>query len=267
MLTWCKETKRIYYFVLCPAFLIAFAISLFRKNDVLTIVSVILYVSFLALLIALVYKIMLDVNRSFKNELDIRKFLDFYESVVKDKSDKNSKLMAKANLVTGYLACGELGKAFDVYNRTPYSQTLSKKAELLTAYLLGYTECLLTGGYLNNIENNFSELDELLEKVNPKNLHNFKISVDLLKFQYIYQSGNYDKIEELYADLSGRIYSVYQKIKLNYWCGVYYNKIGKIQEALGKFEFVAENGKETIFAKKAKDFLKLYKSDDHIIEP
>ena len=255
MLTWCKETKRIYYFVLCPAFLIAFAISLFRKNDVLTIVSVILYVSFLALLIALVYKTMLDVNLSFKNELDIKKFLDFYENAAKGKLYKNGMLLVKTNLITGYLACGELGKAFDIYNKNPYSPTMSKKTELLFVYLLGYTECLLTGGYLDSVEKNFDELDELLGKVNPKNLNNFKISVDLLRFQYLCQSGNYDGLEEMYEDLSGRVDSAYRKIKLNYWCGVYYNKTDRREEAQDKFRFVAENGKETIFAKRAKEIM------------
>lgn len=261
MLTWHKETKRIYNFVLCPAFLIVFAIGVFRNNDVLTIVSVILYVFFLVLLTALVYKTMLNVNSSFKNELDIKKFLDFYENAAKGKLYKNGMLLVKTNLVTGYLACGELGKAFDIYNKNPYSPTMSQKTELLFVYLLGYTECLLTGGYFSNIENYFTELNALLGKVNLKNLHNYKISVDLLRFQYLCQSGNYDGIEALYADLSERVDSVYRKIKLNYWCGVYYNKTDRREKALDKFRFVAENGKETIFAKRAKKLLEVQSGD------
>ena len=262
MLTWYKETKRIYNFVLCPAFLIVFAIGLFTNNDVLTIVSVILYVFFLVLLTALVYKTMLDVNNSFKNELDIKKFLDFYENAAKGKLYKNGMLLVKTNLVTGYLACGEIGKVFDIYNKKPYTRAMSKKAEPLMAYLLGYTECLLTGRCLDNIEKYFCELDDLLGKVNPKNMQHYKTSVDLLRFQYLCQSGNYEGLEELYVDLSERIDSVYRKIKINYWCGVYYHKTGKYEDALDKFKFVSENGKETIFAKKAKEFRNLYKSDD-----
>ena len=255
MLTWCKETKRIYYFVLCPAYLITLFIGLVKDNNVLIIASAILYIFFLVLLSAVAYKKMLDVNRSFKNELDIKTLLEFYENAVKGRSGKNSMLLARTNLMTGYLACGELGQAFDVYNKKPYSPTMSKKAETLIAYLLVATECLLTGGYINNIENYFTELDELLGKVNPKNLNNFKISVDLLRFQYLCQSGNYDGLEEMYEDLSGRVDSAYRKIKLNYWCGVYYNKTDRREEAQDKFRFVAENGKETIFAKRAKEII------------
>lgn len=266
MILLCTETKRLYYYVLVPVFILSIIIGVLKNNWILLVCLFILFFAFVYLLQKLSMKNTNEVNRELLCNLETRRYIEFYEKAIKNRLRGDILLLANANLVTGYLAAGVFDKALEVCNKLKYHPNMAKKPEIELSYLAAYIECFISVGYFESVESFFQEADRLLRKTKDKTAISLNNTMDLLKLQYGAEVGDFDGFEGLYIDLLKRVENPYQKVKLKYIGGIYYEKIGEHQKALSEFQYVAENGETIFIAEQAHEWLEKKSVDGSVIE-
>lgn len=246
MIAICRETKRIYYFVLVPAFLITLVIGLFKPIKILVFLSVALYLVFYFILYKCALKTITQVNKSLALDLETDEYIDFYEKALKNNLSGSMSALIKTNLVKGYLAKGDFDKAFDLYEKIKCYYKTSPKPEIKIWCLDVSVSCCLYLGDFQSAEIYLNELERINSTLKKKE------DFALLKLRYKLLTGNFENLESEYSEIAEKIEEPYSILNSKYIIGCYYEQIGLKEKALSEFTYVAENGKNLYVAKEAR---------------
>lgn len=246
MIAICRETKRIYFFVLVPAFLITLIIGLFKPIKILVFLSFALYLVFYFILYKCALKTITQVNKSLALDLETDEYIDFYEKALKNNLSGSMSALIKTNLIKGYLAKGDFDKAFDLYEKIKYYYKSSLKPEMKIWCLDVSVSCCLYSGDFQSAEMYLNELEKINSALKRKQ------DFTLLKLKHKLLTGNFEDFEREYSEIAEKMVEPYSVLMCKYVIGCYYEQIGLNEKALTEFTYIAENGKDLYIAKDAR---------------